>query len=253
MNVLRLKTCDTHIMSCTREAVWRVRVDDLDGSPHVPFNSPSWPYEDAEEHHPLTALRIPVTGAYPSHAYLIAFDRESEVLPTRAEAYQLVAFLDFVREGFNETWKQRLLSRPLDTDAGQNTAIFHKWGTDHWGYRRATHQYGPVFWPGRSESSNSDHRFSLEALLDHIKGVAGETSSRWEEWKSQYPTAFGANTDTSLITVPDQTVAWSYACVRHLHQVSNYLLDGERGKLTVEHLICEEGSRDTLRRYREDV
>ncbi len=102
-----------------------------------------WPY-DADRDDPLTALRIPVTSAWPHWRYTATFDRESQVRPTDQEARQLASFIEEYREYFfNETYKAKLSRRPFDTDAV--TRVFHKWAENDWSYRVVTWEYGP-FW-----------------------------------------------------------------------------------------------------------
>lgn len=151
-----------------------------------------WPY-DADRDHPLAALRIPVTSSHPDYWYLIAFDRESTAQPTDAEAKMLASYLDFVREWFNESWKKRMLAKPLDTDPGQNTVIFHKWADGDWGYRRATHVYGPLFWPGYPGGDRRLGPYSLPALLDHLQQYGDdEPRPAWVKWKAEHADVFPA-------------------------------------------------------------
>lgn len=243
MTVPRLKTCETYSRICTREAVWRVRSHEND-APAV--ETDPWTY-DAPQYHPLTALRIPVTGAYPDFRYLVAFDRASAMLPSQAELRMLVSYLDKVRSYFNDTWQAQMLSRPFDTDGGQNTIIFHKRGPGDWAYRRISWTGGPEFVPVSGP-------VFLEALLDQVThNRPDDPNPIWVKWKRDHADAFLPTTDETPIMVPEPHDPWTYACVLHLNQVATYLLDGERGRLDVEHLVCNEGSRDTLRRYREDA
>lgn len=156
----------------------------------------TWPFEDdADRDDPLTALRIPVTGAYPSFVYLAAFDRGSEERPSDAEAAVISSWIDLQREWFNETWQAKLLERPLDVEGGHNTVIFHKWGEGDWGYRRRTHRYGPTFWPGRPGFREGVERapYALVDLMDHMQGRhTGFLSQKWIEWKAARPEVFGA-------------------------------------------------------------
>lgn len=59
----------------------------------------TWKY-DADEHDPLTKLRIPVTSAHPGWTYTACFDRESEQRPTDAEALMIASFI----EQYQERW-----------------------------------------------------------------------------------------------------------------------------------------------------
>lgn len=106
-----------------------------------------WPYgTDADEHDPLTKLRIPVTGAHPAWRYIATFDRDSEARPTDREAAQLASYIEQYKVHFfgaDGWYKRKLEEKPLDVDAV--TRIFHKWGEGDWSYRVDTWQYGP-FW-----------------------------------------------------------------------------------------------------------
>jgi hypothetical protein len=150
-----------------------------------------WPY-DADRDDPLTALRIPVTGSHPNRWYLIAFDRDSEARPTDDEAAMLVSYLDYTRAWYREYWQEKMLAEPLDHDAGHNTVIFHKWADGDWGYRRATHEIGPLFFPGAPwMRERKAGPFTLAGLLDWIDGGGMEPSKRWTEWKANHPDIFG--------------------------------------------------------------
>ena len=59
-------------------------------------NAEGWPY-DADEHDPLTALRIPVVGsAWPHWAYIVAFDSgrldDERTRPTEHETLLLRSY-----------------------------------------------------------------------------------------------------------------------------------------------------------------
>lgn len=153
-----------------------------------------WPY-DADQHDPLTALRIPVTHAHPQWRYTACFDRESEARPTDAEAQMLASFIEEYREyWFNERYKAELSERPFDVDAV--TRVFHKWGSDDWSYRLVTWQYGP-FWvpvaPRLRARETEDERgpLTLVAVLDRIHTIGAEPMRHWTEWKAAHPEAFG--------------------------------------------------------------
>jgi hypothetical protein len=152
----------------------------------------TWPY-DADEHDPLTALRIPVTSAYPHWGYTATFDRESEQRPTDAEAKMLASFITEYREYFfNDWYKGKLSKRPFDTDA--KTTIFHKWGPDDWSYRKESWQYGPFWVPvaPRLRGGDYDHKglspHTLEQVMDRIHDGYPK---RWLEWKAAHPDVFG--------------------------------------------------------------
>jgi len=159
-------------------------------------NAEGWPY-DADEHDPLTKLRIPVTSAYPRWRYTATFDRESEVRPTDAEARQLASFIEEYREYFfNETYKAKLSKRPFDTDA--KTVIFHKWAEDDWSYRRDSWEYGPFWVPvfpgqrgGQYDAPNWRAPLTLVQVMDRIHTIGDEPSKRWLDWKASHPEVFG--------------------------------------------------------------
>lgn len=153
----------------------------------------AWPFgADADRDDPLTALRIPVTTTHSHWVYLAGFDRESEVRPTDAEAWQLASFIGYQRDWFNATWQNKLLSRPLDADRGHNTTIFHKWATDDWGYNKRTWTMGLRIWPGLP--GRREHGpFTLVGLIDHIYDWGdGGISPRWLAWKAAHPEVFPA-------------------------------------------------------------
>ncbi|MEW1847665.1 hypothetical protein AB0392_57735 [Nonomuraea angiospora] len=156
-----------------------------------------WPY-DADRDDPLTALRIPVTSAWPHWRYTACFDRESEVRPTDAEARMLASFIEEYREHwFNDRYKEQLSERPFDTDA--KTVIFHKWGDGDWSYRQDSWVYGP-FWvpvaPGLRGTEHDDRPnwkgpMSLVQVMDRIHTIAAdEPMQHWTDWKASHPDVF---------------------------------------------------------------
>ncbi|MFJ6729391.1 hypothetical protein ACIQPQ_31265 [Streptomyces sp. NPDC091281] len=157
----------------------------------------AWPFgTDADEHDPLTALRIPVTGAHPVWRYIATFDRDSEARPTDLEAAQLASYIEHYKEyWFNDSYKAKLMKRPLDVDAV--TRIFHKWGDNDWSYRVDTWQYGP-FWVPRAprlRGSRYDEvktgPLTLAQVMDRDRGMDSEYPSKpWAEWKAAHPEVF---------------------------------------------------------------
>jgi hypothetical protein len=160
-----------------------------------------WPFsDDADEHDPLTMLRIAVTSSHPRYGYHVAFDRDSEQRPTDDEAAILASYLDLRLTWYNDGYRQRMAERPLDTDSGTNTVVFHKWGAGDWGYRRASFTVGltwTVAGPGLREQNTLGltgrdvQPHSLIMLLDRIQQHGSdEPSPRWEEWKAIHPAIF---------------------------------------------------------------
>lgn len=153
---------------------------------------------DADQHDPLTALRIPVTSAYPQWRYTATFDRESESRPTEAEARMLASFIEEYREyWFNERYKARLSERPFDTDAV--TRIFHKWSEGDWSYRIVTWECGPFWMPipprqrgGEYDKTNGLGPLTLEQVMDRIHTISDGPTKRWVDWKAAHPEVFGA-------------------------------------------------------------
>ncbi|MEV7805064.1 hypothetical protein AB0O28_19145 [Microbispora sp. NPDC088329] len=155
-----------------------------------------WPY-DADRDDPLTALRIPVTSAYPRWRYTVAFDRESEVRPTDMEAAQLASFIEEHREHwFNETYKAKLSERPFDTDTV--TRVFHKWADNDWSYRVATWEHGPFWVPvfpclrgtHLDDRPNWKAPMTLVEVMDRIFTFSDGPMKRWLEWKAAHPEVF---------------------------------------------------------------
>lgn len=159
-----------------------------------------WEY-DAPKDDPLTALRIPVTSSHPQWCYIVAFDVESAMRPSDAEAAMLVSYLSqYIDYWYNDSFKAKLAQRPFDVDGGANGVVFHKYGEDDWGYRRVSWTQGPIFWPGaphyrdwlrrKQEADLGAH--SLLAVMDHIESFGdGEPSPRWVAWKDAHPEVFG--------------------------------------------------------------
>jgi hypothetical protein len=157
----------------------------------------AWPFgTDADEHDPLTKLRIPVTGAHPMWRYIATFDRDSEARPTDLEAAQLASYIEQYKDYFfNDWYKAKLLERPLDVDAV--TRIFHKWSDDDWSYRVDTWQYG-AFWipvaPRLRHGQYDEARLgplSLVQAMDRDKRMHTEYPNKdWAAWKATHPEVF---------------------------------------------------------------
>lgn len=150
-----------------------------------------WPF-DADRNDPLTAHRIAVTCSHPGWYYLVSFDRESETRPTEHEVALLRSFLDEYKTHWygDSGYRRAMERRPLDVDGGANGVVFHKFGTDDWGYRRQSFTTGPLFFPGWPHNRKAGP-FSLLALMDHIHTIGGEPMRHWVEWKAAHPEVFG--------------------------------------------------------------
>jgi hypothetical protein len=159
-----------------------------------------WPY-DADQHDPLTKLRIPVVGsAWPQWYYIVAFDSgrldEENHRPTDLEAAQLRSFLDeYINHFYNASYKATLAERPFDIDGGAAGRIFRKWGEDDWGYRIRTWQYGPTYVPEhpriRSREQNPVGPLTLVEVMDRIHTIGDKPMAHWAEWKAAHPEVFG--------------------------------------------------------------
>lgn len=159
-----------------------------------------WPY-DADQHDPLTKLRIPVTSAYPNWRYTACFDRESEMRPTDAEALILASFIEEYREHwFNDTYKAKLSERPFDTDAV--TWVLHKWADNDWSYRVVTWEYGPFWVPVAPRLRGGEHDYpkatgpmTLVQVMDRIHTIGDEPMKNWLDWKAAHSEVFGEVAD----------------------------------------------------------
>ena len=158
----------------------------------------AWKY-DADEHDPLTALRIPVTGSHPGWTYTACFDRESEQRPTDVEARQIASFIEEYQERWfgNGSWRQQQQAKAFDMDC-YTTTVFHKWADDDWSYRCVTWQYGPMWvpvFPRQRGSQYDDPKLSamtLVQVMDRIHHVGTKYPSKhWLEWKAAHPDVFG--------------------------------------------------------------
>jgi hypothetical protein len=158
-----------------------------------------WPFgSDADRDDPLTKLRIAVTSSHPRWSYLVSFDRDSAVRPTDAEAAMLASFLEeYKHHWYRRSYLAQLAERALDVDGGANGVVFHKFGTDDWGYRRHSFQQGwpwSVVWPSlRDREADSPIRgpFTLAEVMDRAQGRGDEPPRRWVEWKAAHPEVFG--------------------------------------------------------------
>lgn len=157
----------------------------------------TWPFgTDADQHDPLTRLRIPVTSAHPMWRYIATFDRNSEARPTDLEAAQLASYIEQYKDYFfNDWYKAALLERPLDVDAV--TRIFHKWGPDDWSYRVDTWQYGPLWVPVSPRQRGGDYDdakvgpLTLVQVMDRDKHMGTDYPDKaWIEWKAEHSEVF---------------------------------------------------------------
>jgi hypothetical protein len=147
----------------------------------------TWPYRDADQGHRLASRRIPVIpDLHPRHQYEVAlcigapdaphpYYRGQE--PTDEEVDLIVAALEYRMSWYNEGWRQRMSSRPLDTDGGTNTVVLVKLGPNNWAYRRASWTSGPILWPSRNSP------LPLRDVLDHALGEAWRASTADSERK----------------------------------------------------------------------
>lgn len=160
-----------------------------------------WPY-DADQHDPLTALRIPVVGsAWPRWFYIVAFDSgrldDEQHRPTDREARMLASFLEeYIAHWYNDRWKAKMAERPFDIDGGANGVIFRKWGDDDWGYRQRTWQYGPTYVPEHPRIRDEKHPgpLTLVQVMDRIRTIGSDEQpvQRWLDWKAAHPKVFGS-------------------------------------------------------------
>ncbi|MFJ6085098.1 hypothetical protein ACIQI8_27190 [Streptomyces sp. NPDC092369] len=156
-----------------------------------------WPY-DADQHDPLTQLRIPVTGTHPGFTYTACFDRDSEARPNDAEAQQIASFIEEYQEHYfgNGSWRRVQQAKPFDMDC-YTTTVFHKWAPNDWSYRCVTWQYGPFWVPvfPRQRGGEYDEQqlgaLTLVQVMDRIHAHGGDQpSTRWAAWKTSHPEAF---------------------------------------------------------------
>lgn len=152
-----------------------------------------WPFgTDADQHDPLTGMRIPVVGSMnPGYRYFVAvLVNEKETAPWLGyrpdgrEAAQVAAYLGYLLRGYSASALDRLRERPLDAEAGRNTVVLWKRapGGD-WCYRQAS-------WRDAGEFPARGAGWSLEQVLDHIH--EGTLTPQWEQWKARHQLAFGS-------------------------------------------------------------
>ena len=158
-----------------------------------------WPY-DADRNDPLAALRIPVVSSpYPGWKYEVALVITDDDLwgpalrPAETEVRQIVAYIEYRMEYYNEGWRAKMRRKPLDVDSGTNTVTLMKRGDDDWCYRRWTWQTGPLMVPSRYDNQSA---MGLEQLLDHIH-LYGDSkpSPKWLAWKAAHPEAFPVSSE----------------------------------------------------------
>jgi hypothetical protein len=151
-----------------------------------------WPFgTDADQHDPLTGMRIPVVGSmHPRYMYFVAvLVNEKETAPWLGyrpddrEAAQVAAYLGYLLRNYSGSALDRLRERPLDAEAGRNTVILWKRapGGD-WCYRQAS-------WRDAGEFPVRGAGWSLEQVLDHLH--EGLLTPQWEQWKARHRLAFG--------------------------------------------------------------
>jgi hypothetical protein len=153
-----------------------------------------WPF-DAYQDDPLAALRIPVVGsAWPGWKYEVALlcpdspagqDLWPSLRPDEAEVRQIVAYIGWRLEYYNEGWRAKMARRPLDVDGSTNTVILRKRGEGDWCYRRWTWETGPFMVP-----APDDGHLDLERLLDRINDHHDGPDPKWRAWKAAHPEAF---------------------------------------------------------------
>jgi len=168
----------------------------------------AWPFgADADEHDPLTKLRIPVVTSFnPGWKYIAAYidvdtsrySWGSAERPTDAEAAMLASFIEeYKHHWFNDGYKARLLERRLDVDSACNTTVFIKYGTDDWGYRMCSWQSGPMYVPVGPKQRSGEHEYdkcpgplTLEQVMDRRHTIGDEPMTHWTDWKKAHPEVF---------------------------------------------------------------
>lgn len=165
----------------------------------------------------IEALKIPVDSFNPGTYWISSIDRES-VMPTAKELWMIQSYTEYVvRRVYNQTYQDRILSKPFPAEGGHNTVIFRKgskWleqdpiyekdgelvpaaregarlvnGGDPregWVYRRLTWTggtYAPQ-WP--------KPRLSLIEVLDGLNshGDRGALDETWVAWKKAHQDIF---------------------------------------------------------------
>lgn len=163
----------------------------------------SWPFgKDADEHDPLTALRIAVTERHPHHPYLVGFDRESGARPTDREATMLASYLTEYKVHWYGAQQDAgywctLSKRPLDVDGGANGVVFHKYGDNDWGYRRNSWHTPAGFSPESPQTREwaevTIGPMTLEEVMDHAHKIVDHIDKRWLKWKADHPDVFNGS------------------------------------------------------------
>jgi hypothetical protein len=156
-----------------------------------------WPY-DADQHDPLTALRIPVVGsAWQGWFYIVSLDSgrldDDQHRPDEHEVRLLRSFLDeYIAHWYNDRWKAKMAERPFDIDGGANGVTFRKWGDGDWGYRRRSWNTGPTYVPThpRIQGEKSPGPLTLAQVMDRIHTIGDEPMPHWLEWKAAHPEVF---------------------------------------------------------------
>ncbi len=165
----------------------------------------AWPFgADADEHDPLTKLRIPVVTSFnPQWKYIaawIAVDTSryswgSAERPTDAEAAMLASYIDeYIAYFLGDQERKRMLKRPLDVEGGVITRVYIKYGPDDWGYRVVTWERGPFYVPTGPKVRGTEHEYTkhpgpltLEQVMDVDHGIYPK---RWSDWKAAHPEVF---------------------------------------------------------------
>jgi hypothetical protein len=167
----------------------------------------AWPFgDDADEHDPLTALRIPVVGSFkPQWGFIGAFLKTdpgspfdppwpfaSAERPTDAEARMLVSYIEEAKSHLRGGYIAKMEQRPLDVDNWSCGHVFIKYGTDDWGYRRNSWIYGATFVPDPPNTSDREGPLTLEQVMDRCYSIGGEPMAHWADWKKAHPEVFPA-------------------------------------------------------------
>ncbi|MFJ8345047.1 hypothetical protein ACIQ9J_01460 [Streptomyces sp. NPDC094153] len=179
----------------------------------------AWPFgTDADEHDPLTALRIPVVNSFkPSWRYVAAYLNTaapdapdyltgppfaSLARPTDSEAQMLASFLLEHRHYWfgNAGYARKMDARPLDIDSGWNTTVFVKYGEDDWGYGRVSWTSGHTFVPGPPSQRGTRYAHAkhpgplpLDRVLDLVHTIGSNgPMQHWLDWKATHPEVFPA-------------------------------------------------------------
>lgn len=151
-----------------------------------------WPY-DADRDDPLTALRIPVTSAWPGFTYTAVLDRESEVRPSDHEARMIASFIEEYQTNWfgDGHWRKIQQAKPFDMDC-YTTTVLHKWAENDWSFRQ-------VRWPGWTPAAPRLRGTELDSprypgpmtLAEVMEAAHRAFPDRWSRWKSAHPDVFG--------------------------------------------------------------